>query len=93
MVQALDDLAAARVSVWLDGLSRPRIVTGSLACMVDGGEIVAIATNPTIFTKATGAGSGYEAQLRNLALRGTAIYETSASSSAPYSPLMQLRWN
>jgi transaldolase len=53
MVQALDDLAAARVSVWLDGVSRPRIVTGSLACMVDGGEIVAIATNPTIFTKAT----------------------------------------
>ena len=68
MAQALDDLAAARVSVWLDDLSRPRIVTGSLACMVDGGEIVAIATNPTIFTKATGAGSGYEEQLRDLAL-------------------------
>ena len=25
MAQALDDLAAARVSVWLDDLSRPRI--------------------------------------------------------------------
>jgi hypothetical protein len=38
MTQALDDLAAARVSVWLDDLSRPRIQTGSLAHMVDAGE-------------------------------------------------------
>ena len=83
MAQALDDLAATRVSVWLDGLSRPRIVTGSLACMVDGG-----ATNPTIFTTAIGAGSGCD-----LALRGTAIGETAASSFPPHSPLMQLRWN
>jgi hypothetical protein len=54
MAQALDDLAAARVSVWLDDLSRPRILTGSLARMVDGGEIVGITTNPTIFAKAIG---------------------------------------
>ncbi|MBE7159299.1 MAG: transaldolase, partial [Rhodospirillales bacterium] len=33
-------------------------------------------TNPTIFAKAIGGGSGYEAQLRDLALRGTAIGET-----------------
>ena len=76
MAQALDDLAAAQVSVWLDDLSRPRIQTGSLARMVDGGEIVGITTNPTIFAKAIGAGSGYEDQLRDLALRGTAIGET-----------------
>jgi transaldolase len=92
MAQALDDLAATRVSVWLDDLSCPRIVTGSLACMVDG-EIVGIITNPTIFTTAVGAGSGNEEQLRDLALRGPAIGETSASSFPPYSPLMQLRWN
>jgi len=76
MARALDNLAAARVSVWLDDLSRPRILTGSLARMVDGGEIVGITTNPTIFAKAIGAGSGYEDQLRDLALRGTAIGET-----------------
>jgi transaldolase len=44
--------------------------------MVDGGEIVGVTTNPTIFAKAIGAGSGYEEQLRDLALRGTAIGET-----------------
>src|ERR1700709_2463747 len=76
MAKALDDLAAARVSVWLDDLSRPRIQTGSLARMVDAGDIVGITTNPTIFAKAIGAGSGYEEQLRHLALRGTAIGET-----------------
>jgi transaldolase len=76
MAKALDDLAAAQVSVWLDDLSRPRIQTGSLARMVEGGEIVGITTNPTIFAKTIGAGSGYEDQLRDLALRGTGIGET-----------------
>jgi hypothetical protein len=76
MAQALEDLAAAQVSVWLDDLSRPRIQTGSLARMVERGDIVGITTNPTIFAKAIGAGSGYEDQLRDLALRGTAIGET-----------------
>src|ERR1700761_5252054 len=73
---ALKDLAKAGVSVWLDDLSRPLIESGNLAKLVDDGEIVGITTNPTIFAKAIGAASGYEDQLRELALRGTAIGET-----------------
>ena len=76
MAQALQELAAAGVAVWLDDLSRPRIQSGSLARLVGRGDIVGITTNPTIFAKAIGAGSGYEEQLRDLALRGTAIGET-----------------
>ena len=76
MTQALQDLAAAGVAVWLDDLSRPRLHSGSLAGMVAQGGVVGITTNPTIFAKAIGAGSGYEDQLRDLALRGTAIGET-----------------
>src|ERR1700753_168020 len=76
MATSLNDLAAAGVSVWLDDLSRPRIQTGSLARMVDAGEIVGITTNPTIFAKAIGAGAGYKDQLRDLALRRTSIGET-----------------
>jgi transaldolase len=76
MSSALNDLAEAGVSVWLDDLSRPLIETGGLAKLVDEGEIVGITTNPTIFAKAIGSGSGYEDQLRELALRGTAIGET-----------------
>ncbi len=76
MGKALTDLAAAGVAVWLDDLSRTRIHSGSLAHSVEQREIVGITTNPTIFAKAIGAGSGYEDQLRDLALRGTAIGET-----------------
>ena len=54
MGNALKDLAAAGVSVWLDDLSRPLIETGKLAQMVADGEIVGITTNPTIFAKAIG---------------------------------------
>jgi transaldolase len=57
------------VAVWPDDLRRPRIP----ACMMDGGEIVGITANPTIFVTAIGAGSGYEKRLCALALRGTAI--------------------
>jgi transaldolase len=76
MTQALQGLAAAGVSVWLDDLSRTRIQSGGLAKMVESGEAVGITTNPTIFSKAIGAGSGYEAQLKDLAVRGTDIGET-----------------
>ena len=72
----LADLAQAGVAVWLDDLSRPRIRSGDLVRSVERGEMVGITTNPTIFAKAIGAGSGYEDQVRDLALRGTAIGET-----------------
>ena len=76
MTSASDELAAAGVAVWLDDLSRPRVTSGDLARMVAAGTIVGITTNPTIFSKSISAGSGYEDQLRELALRGTAIGET-----------------
>jgi transaldolase len=75
MARALQELAAAGVAVWLDDLSRPRLRSGSLARSVERGDIVGITTNPTIFAKAIGGGSGYEDQLRDLALRGTAVGE------------------
>src|SRR5919199_5149151 len=75
MAQALQELAAAGVAVWLDDLSRPGIQSGSLTRLVEQGDIVGITTNPTIFSKAIGTSSGYEKQLRDLALRGTAVGE------------------
>ena len=76
MTNTYKTLAGAGVAVWLDDLSRPRIISGDLARMVDQGDIVGLTTNPTIFSKSISAGSGYEGQLRELALRGTAIGET-----------------
>jgi transaldolase len=69
-------LADSGVALWLDDLNRERLTSGALARMVADGEIVGITTNPTIFAKAIGAGAGYEDQVRELALRGTAIGET-----------------
>lgn len=76
MANALQQLADAGVSVWLDDLSRARIQSGELAGMVEHSGVVGITTNPTIFAKAIGSGSGYEEQVRDLALRGTAVGET-----------------
>ena len=73
---AYDELKKAGVAVWLDDLSRQRLSSNSLQQMVTAGAIVGVTTNPTIFAKSISAGSGYEDQLRDLALRGTAIGET-----------------
>jgi transaldolase len=76
MANALQQLAGTGVAVWLDDLSRARIQSGELARMVEHGGVVGITTNPTIFAKAIGSGSGYEEQVHDLALRGTAVGET-----------------
>jgi transaldolase len=70
----LADLAAAGVAVWLDDLSRARLRSGNLAELARRG-VVGVTTNPTIFAKALASGSGYEEQVRDLALRGVAVGE------------------
>src|ERR1700761_536205 len=75
MANALHQLADAGVAVWLDDLSRARLQSGELAEMVEHGGVGGITTNPTIFAKAIGSGAGYEAQVKDLALRGTAVGE------------------
>jgi transaldolase len=76
MASALQQLADIGVAVWLDDLSRARIQSGELARMVEHGGVVGITTNPTIFAKAIGSGAGYETQVHDLALRGTAVGES-----------------
>jgi transaldolase len=75
MANALQQLAETGVAVWLDDLSRARIQSGELTRMAKDGGIVGITTNPTIFAKAIGSGAGYESQVQDLALRGTAVGE------------------
>ncbi|MEV5240901.1 transaldolase [Streptomyces cinnamoneus] len=75
--EALRRLSDHGVSIWLDDLSRARITSGNLAEAVRDRHVVGVTTNPTIFQKAIAAGldSGYEAQLRDLALRGVSAEE------------------
>ena len=75
MTDALADLSAAGVAVWLDDLNRTRLSSGSLQALVDDSHVVGVTTNPSIFQKALSDGAAYDGQVRDLALRGTDIGE------------------
>ncbi len=75
MTDALADLSAAGVAVWLDDLSRERLRSGNLADLVRDRHVVGVTTNPSIFQKALSEGAAYDEQVRDLALRGTDIGE------------------
>ncbi len=75
MTDALADLSAAGVAVWLDDLSRERLRTGNLAELVETRSVVGVTTNPSIFQKALSDGAAYDEQVRDLALRGTDVGE------------------
>jgi transaldolase len=71
----LSALSGAGVSIWLDDLSRARLVSGSLAELTVRDHVVGVTTNPTIFAKAITAGDAYDAQIRDLTTRGVAVGE------------------
>ena len=70
MTDALEALSKAGVSIWLDDLSRERLVSGSLAGLADRDHVVGVTTNPTIFAKAITGSDAYHAQVRDLSARG-----------------------
>src|SRR5690242_6866330 len=68
MADRLADLSRAGVSIWLDDLSRDRLVADD--------HVVGVTTNPTIFAKAiSGGGEAYAGQLHDLWARGTCVHE------------------
>jgi len=76
MTDALKRLSDEGVAIWLDDLSRSRLTSGNLADLVREKHVVGVTTNPTIFQKAIGGSSdAYDAQLRDLAVRGVTVDE------------------
>ena len=73
--QTLKQLTDAGVAIWLDDLSRERLVTGSLAELVRDRHVVGVTTNPTIFQKAISGSDTYDEQVRDLARRGVDVGE------------------
>ena len=63
-------LSRAGVSIWLDDLSRERLVSGSLADLAAYDHVVGVTTNPSIFAKAITGAEAYHPQLRDLSARG-----------------------
>ena len=73
MSEATEALAAHGVSIWLDDLSRERIVTGNLAQVIRDKGVVGVTTNPTIFASALAKGETYTEQMRALAAAGSSV--------------------
>ena len=82
----LAQLAANGVSIWLDDLSRSRIVSGGLRDLITNRSVSGVTTNPTIFAGALAKGEGYQAQVAELAAAGTsavdAIFEITTKDVA-----------
>jgi transaldolase len=68
-------LAAAGISIWLDDLSRGRLVSGSLARDVAAGRIVGVTTNPSIFAASIGQSEDYDDQIDDLRSTGVSVGE------------------
>ena len=71
----LAQLSAAGVSIWLDDLSRERIVSGGLQNLIDTKNVVGVTTNPTIFAGALSKGDAYVQQVAALAAAGATVQE------------------
>ncbi|MDQ1705266.1 MAG: transaldolase [Frankiaceae bacterium] len=74
-IETLKQLSDAGVAIWLDDLSRERLVAGSLADLVRDRYVVGVTTNPTIFQKAITSSATYDEQIRDLARRGVDVGE------------------
>jgi transaldolase len=71
----LATLSKNGVSIWLDDLSRSRIVSGNLSELIQTRSVVGVTTNPTIFAGALAKGEGYQAQVAELAKAGVSASE------------------
>jgi transaldolase len=72
MTDSLARLRAAGVSIWLDDLSRDRLISGSLAVLARDKHVSGVTTNPTIFARSIIDSNVYTGQLRDLRVRQTA---------------------
>ena len=75
MTDNLEALTRAGVSIWLDDLSRERLVSGSLASLAARDHVVGVTTNPSIFARAIAHGDAYGPQIRGLSARGVDLGE------------------
>jgi transaldolase / glucose-6-phosphate isomerase len=68
----LQQLAQAGQSIWYDNIQRKMLTGGGLQAMIDLG-LLGMTSNPTIFEKAIGGSSDYDAAMQKLAARGATV--------------------
>lgn len=66
-------LSKAGVSIWLDDLSRERIVSKGLEALIEEKNVVGVTTNPTIFAAALSKGDSYDEQVKELKAKGADV--------------------
>jgi transaldolase len=80
MTDALADLSAQGVSIWLDDISRERLVSGNLTSLLADKHVVGVTSNPSIFQKAMEGSahgdSAYAEQVHDLTTRGVSLEES-----------------
>ena len=57
-------------SLWIDNISRAMLTSGTLAKLIAESAVTGLTSNPTIFEKAMGQGSDYDASIARLARDG-----------------------
>jgi transaldolase len=77
MSDVLGELTNDGVSVWLDDISRDRLQTGNLGQLIRDFHVRGVTSNPTIFAHALSKGNAYEDQIKDLAVRGVTVEESS----------------
>jgi transaldolase len=77
MSDVLGELTNDGVSVWLDDISRDRLQTGNLEQLVRDFHVRGVTSNPTIFAHALSKGNAYDDQIKDLAVRGVSVDESS----------------
>lgn len=75
MSDSLRQLSEQGVAIWLDDLSRQRLVSGGLDQLVRDRHVVGVTTNPTIFHNAISGGDVYRDQVNQLAAVGLSAAE------------------
>lgn len=76
MSDRLKELSDVGVSIWLDDLSRERLVTGNLEEIVSTDHVVGVTTNPAIFDKAiSSGGADYAGQIADAKARNLSVDE------------------
>ncbi len=73
MTDRLAALTEQGVSLWLDDLSRQRLLSGNLKDLIGTWHITGVTTNPSIFRAALADGASYQKQLDELAARGASV--------------------
>ncbi|UQX90178.1 transaldolase [Jatrophihabitans telluris] len=75
MSESTKALSAQGVSIWLDDISRERLVSGNLRELIDSSDVVGVTSNPSIFQKALEQGAAYDEQTKDLVVRGVQLEE------------------